>query len=87
MTVKQLYAALLALCGAGCLMAAGILYGKNFSDAIHMRKTKARRAFQAGAFEAHPKLNPGSRRASRMFLLVVVALACFAIALAVTLDS
>ena len=65
--------------GGGCFLAAGMFYAWNFSDAIHLRNTKARRIFAAGGAEAHANLNPLRRRQSRMITLSVVALVYFVI--------
>ena len=79
--LKQALAIVLISSGAVCLLVAFVVSGKNLSDVIYLRQTKAKRVLARGASGVHPQLNPLHKRNSRIKVLFFIAVACFMIAL------
>lgn len=82
--LKQVTAIILAFVGMACVLAAALVSGKNISDVIHLRNTKAKRALGRlpESLKKHPSLHPVRERNSRFLMLCVVAATCFTIAVA-----
>lgn len=82
--VKQAAAIILVFIGMACVLAAAFVSGKNISDVIHLRNTKAKRALGRlpESLRKHPSLHPVRERNSRFLMLCIVAAVCFTIAVA-----